>query len=102
MVREKELQMNDELERAIAEKLIKALDGQDPRVVYKALMYATLSVMVHEAKDVGDANISWPDRFRVISNNYLQQLKQHAAKTISKNEFQVSGNLIHLPGRGVQ
>lgn len=94
--------MNDGLERAIAEKLIKALDGQDPRVVYKALMYATLSVMVHEAKDVGDANISWPDRFRVISNNYIQQLKQHATNTAEKHDLTLSSKIIHLPGRGVQ
>ena len=94
--------MNDQLERATAEKLIKALDGHDPRVVYKALMYATLSVMVHEAKDVGDTNISWPDKFRVISNNYIQQLKQHSDTTASKHEDKLSSAIIHLPGRGVQ
>ena len=94
--------MSDQLERAIAEKLIKALDGHDPRVVYKALMYATLSVMVHEAKDVGDTNISWPDKFRVISNNYIQQLKQHSDTTAGKHENKLSSALIHLPGRGIQ
>ena len=94
--------MNDELERATAEKLIKALDGHDPRVVYKALMYATLSVMVHEAKDVGDTNISWPDKFRVLSNNYIQQLKQHATNTAEKHDLKLSSAVIHLPGRGIQ
>ena len=94
--------MNDQLERATAEKLIKALDGHDPRVVYKALMYATLSVMVHEAKDVGDTNISWPDKFRVISNNYIQQLKQHSDTTASRHEDKLSSAIIHLPSRGIQ
>lgn len=94
--------MSDAIERAVAEKIIKLLDGHEPRVVYKALLYATLSVMVHEAKDVGDANISWTDRFRVISNNYNQQLKQHSETTAGKHENKLSSAIIHLPGRGVQ
>ena len=94
--------MSDELERAIGEKIMVILDGHAPRVVYKALMYASLSAMVHEAKDVGDANISWTDRFRVISNNYTQQLKQHSAATAERHESKLSSAIIHLPNRGVQ
>ena len=94
--------MSDELERAICEKIMVILDGHAPRVVYKALLYSTLSAMVHEAKDVGDANISWTDRFRVISNNFNQQLKQHSDATASRHENKLSSAIIHLPGRGVQ
>lgn len=90
--------MSDELERALGEKIMKVLDGHDPRVVYKALMYATLSVSVHEAKGIGDNNISWVDRFRVVSNNYIQQLKQHSDRTAAKHENKLSSSIIHLPG----
>ena len=90
--------MSDNLERSLAEKLVLILDGHDPRVVYKALLYATLSVMVHEAKDAGDTNISWTDKFRVISNNYQQQLKQHGDNTAAKYENKLSSAIIHLPG----
>ena len=94
--------MSDELERAICEKIMVILDGHAPRVVYKALLYSTLSAMVHEAKDVGDTNISWTDRFRVISNNYGQQFKQHSDNTANRHETRVSSKIIHLPGRGIQ
>lgn len=94
--------MSDELERQLAEKLMRGLDGHDPRVVYKAMMYATLSIMVHEAKDVGDTNISWTDKFRVLSNNYTQQLKQHSDRTAARHEQKLSSAIIHLPGRGIQ
>lgn len=90
--------MSDNLERAICEKIMIILNEHDPRVVYKALMYSTLSAMVHEAKDVGDTNISWTDKFRVISNNYQQQLKQHSDNTATKHETRVSSKIIHLPG----
>lgn len=94
--------MSDELERSLAEKMMKILDGHDPRVVYKSLMYTTLSVMVHEAKGVGDTNISWNDKFRVLGANYNQQLKQHIDRTAAKNENVLASAMIHLPGRGVQ
>jgi len=89
----------NELSREKANKIMLVLNEQPPQVVYEALLIATLSMQVHQAKDVGDVRVTWVDNFRAISNNYIQQLKQYADATARKNEFQLSSNIIALPAK---
>lgn len=85
--------------REEADKIMRMLANKDASFVYTVIMYVTISLFVHDAKEraLKDTRVSWPDWLRTVANNYQKQLMRQTNATAKANDEVLSSNIIALP-----